>query len=773
MRYVTIRRMATAATRSCVGRSASPSRRPRVPVASPVRPHRRRRARAVLRDAGQPALSEHALKLAFQGAIDVSIPSDGHEAAQIASMRALRPSDPGRTCSIAAAGGVRARHDARARSFSTTSGAADGPSSGGKNLAGHWAKRELNLMSISGSVATQIPHAVGSALAARLRGEDTRQRGVFRRRRLVEVRLSRGTQLRGRAPAAGGVVLREQRHGDLGAVREAVGRAQRGRPGGRLRGGRHQRRRRRSAAGVSRHARSGGRGARGQGAGADRGARDAARPAHEPGRRDARAPRSWPRRGATIRSRGLRTTCATTACSTRRSKKYSGHAPKAKWPTPSSSPVRRLGRPSSARSRTCTTQGPEAEPIALQSRPWLSRSSAASVLRWTSSNSSRRSTPRTLSTRRSRQRRARRAGTSRRARRCSIACRHAEPLRREQAAAEALHAQLRATRTAFLRRHAAALYDALTDRPAAVRARRRAGLSAAERVPGLVPTRAADRGRARAPAEGQRRLRGRPGPLSVAGAERAALGRAPGARHAAAAAGVARAAWPSFSSTGRLDIGATTVERHGPVGYLLHGNPRFLNAEDDCDDRDARDRRRPDPARPAIEVGVMRGKVVDHPKYAGRRIFNAGHQPDPPVPRPDLAGGLLHRPRHGLSAQDVSRAERRRVLAERGRGHATKSRGSPRSRPSPSAAAASCCWRWTTCWPSAAASSTCRRARKASFPGVSNMRLWRFVGDRAARQAILFERQFAADSPAGQLICDTVVPDGEMDAALERDGRRR
>ncbi|TME44174.1 MAG: thiamine pyrophosphate-dependent dehydrogenase E1 component subunit alpha, partial [Chloroflexi bacterium] len=42
-----------------------------------------------------------------------------------------------------------------------------------KNLAGHWAKRELKLMSISGSVATQIPHAVGSALAARLRGEDS------------------------------------------------------------------------------------------------------------------------------------------------------------------------------------------------------------------------------------------------------------------------------------------------------------------------------------------------------------------------------------------------------------------------------------------------------------------------------------------------------------------------------------------------------------------------------------------------------------------------
>ena len=39
-------------------------------------------------------LSQAALKLSFQGTLNVSIPSDGHEAAQIASMRALRPSDP-------------------------------------------------------------------------------------------------------------------------------------------------------------------------------------------------------------------------------------------------------------------------------------------------------------------------------------------------------------------------------------------------------------------------------------------------------------------------------------------------------------------------------------------------------------------------------------------------------------------------------------------------------------------------------------------------------
>src|SRR5438067_4350845 len=117
-------------------------------------------------------MSEQALKLAFQGAIDVSIPSDGHEAAQIASMRALRPTDPVylfyRSVPAAYARGMTAREI-----LLDYFGRADGPSSGGKNLAGHWAKRELCLMSVSGSVATQIPNAVGSALAARNRGEDS------------------------------------------------------------------------------------------------------------------------------------------------------------------------------------------------------------------------------------------------------------------------------------------------------------------------------------------------------------------------------------------------------------------------------------------------------------------------------------------------------------------------------------------------------------------------------------------------------------------------
>jgi thioesterase DpgC len=59
-------------------------------------------------------------------------------------------------------------------------------------------------------------------------------------------------------------------------------------------------------------------------------------------------------------------------------------------------------------------------------------------------------------------------------------------------------------------------------------------------------------------------------------------------------------------------------------------------------------------------------------------------------------------------------------------------------------------------------------ARKEGIiPGIANLRLPRFVGERATRQGIFFNRVFQADSPEGRLLCDEVV-DGEeqMEAAI-------
>ena len=58
-------------------------------------------------------------------------------------------------------------------------------------------------------------------------------------------------------------------------------------------------------------------------------------------------------------------------------------------------------------------------------------------------------------------------------------------------------------------------------------------------------------------------------------------------------------------------------------------------------------------------------------------------------------------------------------------------------------------------------------ARKEGIiPGASNLRLPRFVGDRLARQAILSGLEFEAGTPPAELICDEVVDEDELDAAL-------
>lgn len=60
-------------------------------------------------------------------------------------------------------------------------------------------------------------------------------------------------------------------------------------------------------------------------------------------------------------------------------------------------------------------------------------------------------------------------------------------------------------------------------------------------------------------------------------------------------------------------------------------------------------------------------------------------------------------------------------------------------------------------------------ARKEGIiPGCANLRLPRLVGDRAARQAIFFNRAFVADSEEGRLLADEVVSGSEMNAAIER-----
>jgi thioesterase DpgC len=335
---------------------------------------------------------------------------------------------------------------------------------------------------------------------------------------------------------------------------------------------------------------------------------------------------------------------------------------------------------------------------------------------------------------------------------------------KEQTAAETLQSQLRTTRVAFLRRHAARLYAQLTDERHTFLRVEDLVYRAANVVPGLVPSREQvmrDRQRLQKDKEGYEVDQG----LFLS----YVLSDPLGGRHLLHAMlrplAESLAALPTFQSTGRFEIGNTTVERAGSVGYVYHGNPRFLNAEDDSTTRTleiATDLALLDPE---IEVVVLRGKTVDHPKYRGRRVFNAGvnltHLYQGQISFVDFFMvrdmGFVHKMYRGLSGpefwpDEVEATEEKPWIAAVetfaiGGGcqillamdYVLAERGSFFNLP----------------------------ARKEGIvPGVANMRLWRFVGDRTARQAVLFERGFPAESPAGQLVCDRVVPDGEMDVAL-------
>ena len=221
-----------------------------------------------------------------------------------------------------------------------------------------------------------------------------------------------------------------------------------------------------------------------------------------------------------------------------------------------------------------------------------------------------------------------------------------------------------------------------------------------------------------------------------------------------------------FRSSGELDLGKARVRREGGVGVVELCNPRHLNAEDDSTippTEVAVDLLLLDPD---VEVCVFRGGVVDHPRYAGRRIFGAG------INLTHLYRGQIAFPFYVV-----------RVL-----GYVNKIyRGltGPEHRPGEPEDTTEKLWIATAetyaiggacqllhVMDHVIAERGCRlylpARREGIIPGASNLRLPRGVGDRLARQAILSGRVFVAGTPEGDVLCDEVVDPGAMDEALAR-----
>ena len=200
-----------------------------------------------------------------------------------------------------------------------------------------------------------------------------------------------------------------------------------------------------------------------------------------------------------------------------------------------------------------------------------------------------------------------------------------KPLRNaaERVLAVRLHAGLRSVRDAFLRRHADAIYADLTGGLRRFVRVEDLVYAAAERYPGLVPTRAevqAERAQLQKDKDGVEIDQGMF--LAHVLARPAAGAHLVHAMLRPKAESLARL--EEFLRTGSADCGPARVERRGAAAQVEIRNTRFLNAEDDAATaalETAVDLALLDPV---VEVCVLRGAPVDHPRYAGRRVFQAG-----------------------------------------------------------------------------------------------------------------------------------------------------
>jgi (3,5-dihydroxyphenyl)acetyl-CoA 1,2-dioxygenase len=321
-------------------------------------------------------------------------------------------------------------------------------------------------------------------------------------------------------------------------------------------------------------------------------------------------------------------------------------------------------------------------------------------------------------------------------------------------------------RERFLAAHTNALYDELTRNRSQFVRLEDLVFAAADAVPGLTPT------TTQTAAEAELLQRDKDGVEIDQGIFLAhMLASETAGRHLCHAMLLPRPSSAEFlqelDHRGRIDLGKVSVERRGKAAFVTASNPRFLNAEDNST-LDAMEIA-VDVATldPATDIAVLRGGDVDHPKYAGRRLFGAGinltHLYHGQIPfiwflKRDL--GFVHKIFRGVARPDALPDDVHGVATEK-----------PWIAALDGFAIGGHCQILLTMDYVLAASDafmTLPARKEGIIPGAANLRMPRFVGDRIARQAIQYERKLICDSPEGRLICDEIAAPGEMDRALDR-----
>ncbi|HKS43667.1 MAG TPA: (3,5-dihydroxyphenyl)acetyl-CoA 1,2-dioxygenase DpgC [Amycolatopsis sp.] len=335
---------------------------------------------------------------------------------------------------------------------------------------------------------------------------------------------------------------------------------------------------------------------------------------------------------------------------------------------------------------------------------------------------------------------------------------------RQQVTATAGLDAVRAVRAEFIGRQADAVYDLLTEGHA--HSLRLAELvdAAQRRLPGLLPTAAqmaAERARPQASKEGHEIDQG----IFLRGILRSPRAGAHLLDAMLRPTVRARRLLGEFRRTGVLDTGSVRVERRAGVAHLTMVRDDCLNAEDCRQVEDMETAVDLVLLDPSIEVAVLRGGVMSHPRYAGKRVFSAG------VNLKSLHAGQI-------SLVDFLLRRELGYISKLVRGlRADEKSWSMRTVQKPWVAAVDGFaigggMQLLLVFDHVVAASdaylSLPAAQEGIVPGAANFRLSRIAGARLASQVILGGRKIEATEPDARLLIDEVVPPAEVDAAVER-----
>jgi thioesterase DpgC len=221
-----------------------------------------------------------------------------------------------------------------------------------------------------------------------------------------------------------------------------------------------------------------------------------------------------------------------------------------------------------------------------------------------------------------------------------------------------------------------------------------------------------------------------------------------------------------FAERGKLEFEGASLERRGKAAVVTMRHPRFLNSEDESTVDGLETAIDVATLDPAADIAVLRGDTVEHTKYRGRRLFSAGinlthlyHGKISYVWYIKRDMGLVNKLFRGVARADASPDELVGGTTEKPWVGVVDG----------FAIGGGCQLLLVLDYVLAASDAylTLPARKEGIIPGAANLRLWRFTGDRIARQAILYGRRLDCDTPEGRLICDEIASPASIDATLE------